>query len=215
MTGTRGSRRRTREGGFSLLEILVTASTFVIAASVGMPALMNYTQRAKLEGSAREIAILLHRTRLEAITRGAPAVVAYDEDARELVAFADVDGVGTNDPPDGVFNPNSGDRYRETDYELGRFRIPANLELRSPDGSVGLESIDGFHNPAPIPEGIAFFRIDGTVGDDGAFRIADLRGNFLETRIAAATTARVELRKWNGSSWREQGEGEEGAWKWQ
>ena len=51
--------------------------------------------------------------------------------------------------------------------------------------------------------------------DDGAFRIADQRGNFLEARIAAATTARVELRKWDGSEWREQGEEEEGgAWTW-
>jgi prepilin-type N-terminal cleavage/methylation domain-containing protein len=212
MSRTRESKPHAREAGFSLLEIMVTASVFVIAATMGMPALMNYTQRAKLEGSAREIAILLYRTRLEAITRGAPAVVAYDEDARELVAFADVDGVGTNDPPDGIFNPNSGDRYRETDYELARFRVPPHLELRSPDGSVGVSSIDGFANPAPIPAHLAFFRIDGTVGDDGAFRIADERGNFLETRIAAATTARVELRKWDGSTWREQGEG--GAWTW-
>ena len=84
-----------------------------------------------------------------------------------------------------------------------------------PAGDVGIDSVDGFINPAPIPAHIAYFGIDGTVGDNGAFRIADERGNYLEARIAAATTARVELRKWEGSEWREQGEGEQGAWSWQ
>ena len=88
------------------------------------------------------------------------------------------------------------------------------MQLADPDGDQGVDSVDGFVNPAPIPAHIAYFSIDGTVADDGAFRIADERGNFLEARIAAATTARVELRKWEGSEWKEQGEGEEGAWTW-
>lgn len=203
---------RSRQAGLTLVEVLVTLSMLVVSGSVGMPAFLNYLQRAKLEGAAREAVMMLHATRLEAITRGAPTVVALDESTGEMVAFADVDGVGSLDPPDGVFNPHSGDRFRETDYELTRLRLPAGVRFADPDGNLGLESIDGFANPTPLPDRIVFFRIDGTVADDGAFRIADTRGNFLEARIAAATTARVEVRKWDGSEWREQGE--EGAWAW-
>ena len=203
---------RKREAGLTLLEVLVTLTMIVVSGSVGMPAFLNYLQRAKLEGAVRETVMMLHATRLEAITRGAPTVIQLDEDTGELVAFADVDGVGSEDPPDGVFNPNSGDPFRHTDYELSRFRLPAGLSFTDPDGEVGFDSIDGFVNPAPLPDGIVYYQIDGTVADDGALRVADTRGNFLEARIAAVTTARVEIRKWDGSEWREQGEG--GAWRW-
>jgi prepilin-type N-terminal cleavage/methylation domain-containing protein len=203
-----------REAGFSLLEVLVTLTIFVVSGSIGMPALLNYLQRAKLEGAARETVMMLHATRLEAITRGAPTVVAIDEDSGDLVAFADVDGEDSLDPPDGIFNPVTGDRYRETDYELGRLRLPNGVRFADPDGNLGVDSVAGFENPAPLPDRIVYFQIDGTVADDGALRVADLRGNFLEARIAATTTARVEIRKWDGTIWREQGE-EEGAWVWQ
>jgi hypothetical protein len=191
---------------------MVTFTLLVVSGSVGMPAFLNYLQRAKLEGAVRETVMMLHATRLEAITRGAPTVISLDEATDELVAFADVDGVASQDPPDGIFNPVSGDPFRHTDYELSRFRLPSGLSFADPEGDTGLESIEGFANPAPLPDRIVYYRIDGTVADDGALRIADARGNFLEARIAAVTTARVEVRKWDGSTWHEQGEG--GAWSW-
>jgi type II secretory pathway pseudopilin PulG len=208
-------RLRSARTGFTVLELLVIMTTLALAATIGMPALLNFMQRAKLEGAARQVVQMLHATRLEAITRGAPSVLALDEDTGELVAFVDVDGATTTDPPDGVFNPKDGDPYKQTDYELGRFRLPSGIAFLTPDGDDGVDSIDGFANPEPIPAHIAYFGINGSVADAGAFRIADTRGNFLEARIAAATTARVELRKWDGSEWREQGEEEEGgAWTW-
>ena len=207
-------RRSSQTAGFTLIEMMVMMATLAIAATVGMPALLNYMQRAKLEGSARQIVSILHSTRLEAITRGAPSVVGIDEATGELVAFVDVDGETSTAPPDGLFNPVDGDAYKQTDYELVRFSPPAGLKLANPEGDRGIDSVDGFVNPAPIPAHIAYFGIDGSVADDGAFRIADERGNFLEARIAAASTARVELRKWDGSEWREQGEVEGGAWSW-
>jgi prepilin-type N-terminal cleavage/methylation domain-containing protein len=211
----RTRKRRTRGGqqGFSLIELLVTMTTLAVAASMGLPALLNYMQRAKVEGAARQVAMLMYSTRLEAITRGAPAAVAIDEDTGELYAFVDIDGTTTSDPPDGIFNPKSGDAFRETDYELGRLRMPTGVRLINPSGDLGLDSVDGFVNAAPIPAKVAYFAIDGTIGGVGAFRVGDARGNFIEARVAAATTARVELRKWEDSAWREQAEGEEGAWK--
>jgi type II secretory pathway pseudopilin PulG len=200
--------------GFSLIEVAVTLTTLSIAAGMGMPALLNYMQRAKLEGAAHQVEMMLYSTRLEAITRGAPTVVMIDESTGDLVSFADVNGAGANPTPDGIFDPIAGEPYKQTDYELGRLRFAVGVKLADPRGDEGLDSVDGFVNPAPIPARLAYFNIDGTVRDDGAFRLADERGNFLEARIAATTTARVELRKWDGAHWREQGEGEAGAWSW-
>ena len=207
--------RSRRQAGFTLLELAITSTMLAIAAGMGMPAMLNYMQKAKLEGAAKQAVMMLNATRLEAITRGAPAVLAIDESTGELVAFVDVEGPVNGSLPDGIFNPVSGDVYKYTDYELSRFRMPAGLTFATPTGDVGVDSVDGFANPAPIPAGRAYFEIDGSVADDGAFRFADARGNFLEARIAAASTGRVELRKWDGLRWREQGEGEAGAWDWQ
>ena len=206
--------RSGRQAGFTLLELLITSTTLAVAASMGMPAMLNYMQKAKMEGAAKQAVMLLHSTRLEAITRGAPSVIALDETTGELVAFVDVEGPVEGSLPDGIFNPIAGDAYKYTDYELGRFRLPVGLTFSTPSGDVGIDSVDGFSNPAPIPAGRAYFQIDGSVADDGAFRFADERGNFLEARIAAASTGRVELRKWDGVRWTEQGEGDAGAWAW-
>ena len=87
--------------------------------------------------------MMLHTTRLEAITRGAPSVVAIDEDSGDLVAFVDVDGATSTAPPDGLYNPIDGDPYKQTDYELGRFSLPSGVKLANPDGDLGIDSVDG------------------------------------------------------------------------
>jgi type II secretory pathway pseudopilin PulG len=206
--------RKRGHRGFTLVEMLVTFTMVMVASSIGLPALLNYLHRARIEGAARQATMMMHASRLEAITRGIPSVVVLDEVAGELVAFADVDGVAATDPPDGLFNPVSGDGYRETDYELGRYELPPGVVFVDPDGNAGEDAVEGFANPAPIPAKCAFFRIDGSVADVGAFRFADGRGNYLESRVAAASTARVEMRKWDEvlSEWRTQGE--EGNWTW-
>ena len=206
--------RRRHQAGFSLLEVAIASTTLAIAAGMGMPAMLNFMHKAKLEGAAKQAVMMMHKTRLEAITRGAPSVLAIDEATGDLVAFVDVEGPVNGTPPDGVFNPVEGDAHKYTDYELGRFQLPYGVRLATPGGDVGIDSVDGFANPAPVPAGRAYFGIDGSVADEGAFRLADERGNFLEARIAAARTGRVELRKWDGMRWREQGEGEAGAWAW-
>ncbi len=202
-----------RNSGFTLFELLATFAILALASSLALPGLLNFIHRSKLEGAARQAVSMMQISRLEAIKRGVPAVVIVDPVQGELVAFADVDGASTTDPPDGIFNPVSGEPLRLTDYELGRFRLPNGIALGDPDGNEGIAAVAGFMNAAPLPQKRAVFRMDGSAEDDGAFRFRDLRGNFLEARLVAPTTARLEVRKWDGSDWR--AAGEEGAWVWQ
>ena len=130
--GTRAGQR-----GFSLIEVLVTMTTLAVAATMGMPSLLNYMQRAKLEGAARQVAMMMYSTRLEAITRGAPAAVAIDEATGELYAFVDIDGATTSDPPDGIFNPKPGDAFRQGEILYDIETEKATLEVEAPcDGRL-------------------------------------------------------------------------------
>ena len=79
---------------------------------------------------------------------------------------------------------------------------------------------------APTLTGDCFvFRPDGSVdflpdrpGEPEAFRFADVRGNFLEVRVAPRATARVQVRKWDetaepGQQWQTRDQGGK-AWEW-
>lgn len=89
------------------------------------------------------------------------------------------------------------------------------LDFEEPAGATGEASLDGF---TPFDGAVsAVFQPNGSVADEGAFRIADLRGNFLEVRVAPAATGRIEIRKWQDEVWRGTGDPTDPdfiAWKW-
>lgn len=178
---------RRRSGGFTLIELLVVLAVLAIAMGLGIPALHNFIIRSKTEGFAREIGGLLQRTRLEAIKANREGGVFFDSVTGELVAFIDADR-------DRTFNPDPSETYRTADYVLGRVAAPGAVAFMDPDHELGADSLDGF--TSLDADRWAIFRPDGSVADEGAFRVADLRGNFLEIRVAPAATARIKLFKW-------------------
>lgn len=216
---TRDSRERQ---GFTAVELLVVLAILSIVASLVLPNLMQMVHRSKIEGTCGRTAMLMQKARYEAIKRGVPTVVSIDPAANEVLAFADVHGAAATDPSDGLFNPIDGMVYRETDYELGRYRLPFGVSFTSPSDS-GMDSVDGFVNdgdPDP-PDKQAIYLPDGTILDTGAFRFADERGNFLEIRAAPIATAKLQIRKHDlslpangdGTHWYARREGGE-PWHW-
>lgn len=169
-----------------------------IVMGLGIPAIQNFIIRSKTEGFAREIAVQMQRTRLEAIRMNREAAVFLDEARNELVSFVDAD---QND----AFNPGGG-AFRTVDYEVARLSPPANVDFQDQNEAVGKASIDGFTDVDG--ETWLRFRPDGSVDDSGAFRISDTRGNSLEIRVAPAATGKVELRKWDPeeAEWRGAGD---------
>lgn len=223
-------RWRDRARGFSLVELLVVMGLILILSVLTFPMIHNMFQRSKLEGIARETSILMRTARLAAVKSGglenfdptdparrswrALAVVRLDLATQEIVAFVDLDGAGgAVGESDMIFNPRPGVPHKTTDYELGRFKLPYGIHFESPEeGTPGVDDLT--ENPGgPSEPNIAVFRPDGSIDIPGAFRFADERGNFLEVRAAPQATARIELRKHNGTTWLAQGEGGSN-WDW-
>ncbi|MFP3938924.1 MAG: prepilin-type N-terminal cleavage/methylation domain-containing protein [Thermoanaerobaculia bacterium] len=192
--GTGGS-----SSGFTLIEVLVVVGVLTVILALGIPAIQNLIVRSKTEGFVRDASALMQRTRLEAIRMNREGAVFLDVANRRLVAFIDADR-------DGVFDPTGG-TPRTVDYELSRLDLPSNVEFEDEAGNTGTASVlgnttvevDGADVPAPIfqPDG----SIENPLADAFAYRVADVRGNVLEVRIAPAATGRVRVRKWQDSEW--------------
>src|SRR5262245_18823657 len=92
--------------GFTLVEIIVVLAIFLMVAFITVPHFLRVIYRARIEGTAREAAILLRAARYEAIKRVCYGVVKIDPARRKFIAFADVNRDGLLDtattPPDRV-----------------------------------------------------------------------------------------------------------------
>lgn len=207
-----------RAAGFTLIELLVVMAIIVIVALIGFPALQNMILRSKLEGFARQTAILMQRARYEAIKANRPVVVRFDEGKGQITAFADLTSADPLDPTasDLIFNPDSDADYRTTDYLIGpTLPVPGKVKFGAPSSQP---EVFGFTaNPdSTIGTNIAVFDPDGSVRDVGAIRFADAKdANFLEVNVEPQATGRVEVRKWNDDEGKYLAPGEDNLrWEW-
>ena len=200
---------RTRPEGYTLLEIMVVVAVVGIISLMGLPALQNMIQRSKHEGAARQISMLIHRAKMEAVKQSVSTVVAIDPAENTVTAFADVNADG-----DFEFDPDGGANYRTTDYQIGgTFSLPSGVSFAAHDGTDDAKVADGFLAVPWSGTDVAVFDSDGSVRVVGAFRTGDLEGNYLEIRVEPQATARVEIRKWDGAEYLTQGEKGK-TWKW-
>ena len=198
---------RSRHGfaaGFTVVEVLVTVTVIAVGSVLAYPALQQFIHRNKILGGVQSASTLMREARFEAIKRGVPCVVHADGTTNEVIAFADVDG-------DLTFNPDPAETtFRATDYELRRVRLPAGVGFTAPGAEP---TVFGFTALPLEPLNGAVFESDGSIRDLGGLRVGDLRGNYLEARVEPAASARVTLRKWDGTNWLAQGEGGK-TWEW-
>lgn len=201
MRSTRGGTER--EAGFTMLEALVVMLFVAIITTIGMPALQTMINRSRLEGIAREAAVMCQSTRLEAIKGGIPTVIRFDTTDRTIVSWIDANGDNIQD---------------NDERQLLMRQLPGQADFDAP-GSLG--ETGGL--PKDSDGAWLTFNVDGSIeltstGDCdtglGCVRFADQRSNFLELSIGPAATAKVEIRKWNGSQWQRPGDGGH-PWTWQ
>lgn len=190
--------------GLTLLELVIALAVLMMVAALGIPALLQFVHRGKIEGFTRNSAMMLREARLEAVKGGFPCIVWADSGEGSLVAFADLNR-------DGIFNPDGSEvDFRSTDYPLRRLPLPEGVSFDAPDSQP---SVEGFTTIAGLPARYAVFSEDGSINDAGAFRVGDERGNFLEIRVAPAATAKITIRKWDEDGWYLHGENER-TWTW-
>lgn len=202
--------RRPGVAGFTLIELLVVLALFAIVLALGYPAIQNLIHRSKLEGYGNQIDTLLQHARLEAVRRSTPTVVFVDPPNGEVFAFVDINGANPGDPPDGLYQPDDTKPQGTVDFRIAELPLPTGVTFTGPGSQP---AVAGFTAVPSAPLNRAIFNIDGSLRDTGAFRLADNRDNYLEVAVEPAATARVDLRKWDGSQWRAQGENNE-VWKW-
>jgi prepilin-type N-terminal cleavage/methylation domain-containing protein len=190
-------RRSRVQAGFTLIELLVTLALIGILAAWGYPALLHTMDRQRLTSAAREAAIYCQLARIEAIKHGAQTVVVYQSAATCSLGvpcmLAFIDNGGT-DPavPDRLYTPAT-DQIIE-----GPWPLPRGVILEGPSGSKeGPDSIDAWDVGSTPADGPVFLN-DGSALAEGAFRFADGRGNYLETRVQFAGTGKVVVRKYFG-----------------
>jgi len=166
---------------------------FLMVAVLTVPQFMSMIHRARIEGTAREAAVLLRAARYEAIKRICYGVVKIDPAQRKVIAFADMNRNGLLDtattPPDVV---------------IGSIDLPNRIDFKDESGNLGLASVKDLVNPdvpVTLPDKQVMYREDGSVLSTGALRIADRRGNVLEMSVTPQTTGKVQIRKYQGTQY--------------
>lgn len=190
--------------GFTLIELLVVLLVMMVLLALGAPLLNHFIERSHTEGFARDASLLIQKARFDAIKKAnAQSVVYLDVTHNQIASFSDADN-------DGVYDPTKGD------VELARYTAPVGVSFTYPAADPNPGPTNGLtQDPAgsaSTPH-IAILHSDGSIQDPGSFRVGDRNGNYLEISVAPAGTARVQLKKWDGTAWREQGENGQ-SWTW-
>ena len=192
----------------TLIELSIVLAIIVIAALIGLPALQKMIVRANLESAAEQMSSVLRQARLEAVRRSAPTVVTFDTATRQLTAFVDLNTASAATGYRGsdlLFNPEAaiGLPDNARDFVAVQMQLTAKVTAGGPPADPA--AIDGFTDSGGTR--VVVFGADGSVRDVGAFRLNDgtrdpagLVRNFLAVQVSPATTARVQLLKWNETS---------------
>ena len=189
--------------GFTLIELLVVLLVMMVLLALGAPLLNHFIERSHTEGFARDASLLIQKARFDAIKKAnAQSVVYLDVTHNQIASFSDADN-------DGIYDPTKGD------VELARYTAPVGVSFGFPAADPNPGSTTGLSpDPAgPSNPGIAILHSDGSIEKAGAFRVSDRAGNYLEILVSPEGTARVQLKKWDGTTWLAQGENGK-SWTW-
>jgi len=89
---------RSRDGGFSLIELLITISVIILTAAMAVPSISDWVPFYCLTGDTRAIAGLMQKARLEAIKMNQAVSMQFvNTEPDSCVVYIDTNSNGTYD----------------------------------------------------------------------------------------------------------------------
>jgi prepilin-type N-terminal cleavage/methylation domain-containing protein len=189
--------------GFTLIEMLVVMALMLALVAIGIPSLQNALHQSKMRGMVQEITVAMRLARIDAIKTSSQGIVqivpSTAPDKLPLVrAFSDRDFDG---------------RLGANELVLASFVLPTGVSFEDNTGLLDKDSVKKFSvDPAGGPN-MAIFRGDGSILEDGAFRISDPYGNQMEVWVETKATARIVVRKSENGAYVANGDNGK-AWTW-
>ena len=181
--------------GFTLLELVVVLAIIMIGVLIGYPALQKMLVRAKAESALRQAGMEFRAARLDAIKQSATVYVQADFANERLAVFRETSDDG--------FTPATDTFVREMKLPKGFwFWGPSDPAAEGPSATDNLGTTNREFT----------FLSSGAAKDIGGVRFSD-SNNFFEVHVEPKATARVTLRKWDGTAWKQQDEGGQ-RWAW-
>jgi prepilin-type N-terminal cleavage/methylation domain-containing protein len=181
---------RSRESGFSMVELMMTLAIIAIIAAVALPQLDF--QRYRMDGATRSLSGLLARAQILAVKNQSNVNVVFDVANQRVMMHED-------DNNDNAVNNNERVRY----YPLGETVVygtgPAPTRVFTP------APVTFTRAQAGMPEIV--FRRDGSASENGAIYITSLNaattGRSKDARSVETVmaTGRIEWFKYTGSTW--------------
>jgi type II secretory pathway pseudopilin PulG len=86
--------RRSRIGGFSMVELVVSMCVLLILSAIAIPSLMHSVRTYQLSDAAGRVSDMLKFTRFEAVRRNKTVPFQLRQFGNDWVAWADIDGDG-------------------------------------------------------------------------------------------------------------------------
>lgn len=181
--------------GFSLIELLVTVSIFVIIASLALASYPQFSRRMALSRTAQEVALALRKTQsfslgVRAIGSG-PSIkfpsygIHFSDEAREFFIFADLPGVGTQNQYDDGIDPKIEIFYIQSSPIISALCIG---EETIPPGNCALGVLDIIYLRPQQSSGQFPVVIVGAGGaSDAEIKVSNPSGTVVKTVVAWIT----------------------------
>ena len=85
-----------RNAGFTLIEMMVIVAVFAVMAAVAIPTFISLLPGMRLNGSARDIFMVMSQTRMQAVSKNTIGVVKFSPSNNSFTAWLDDGPAGNN-----------------------------------------------------------------------------------------------------------------------
>ena len=173
------SSRRSRERGFTLVEIMVVVVIIGLVALIGFPMMARAVVRARVVSQVGVLKQAVAMARIHALKRGGGVAVRFlntnsAQEGGEVIAWVDSDNDGSYGPP--------------TEFLVGRWQVKDKVILK-PDPANALYKLSGTSRGILfLANGAATVSETGSVGvGQGAIVVSDHHQNDVRLLILAGT----------------------------